>query len=399
MRAPMHIVFGIFSATSVFSLFSASLHKDLTAVGAVVIGSLLPDIDSPKSTLGRMLPFASTVIERQWGHRTITHGLLMWMALAVLLLPLCVWRKAVYGALLIGYLSHLLIDCATKAGVPLFYPHTAVCVIPGNGKYRVKTGSLAEQGVLIVLLLLLLLVFPISSIGGTWKALRYLMATQSTAYSDYRESTTETVLEFEGRWRASRQPVEGRGLILEGSPTRFLIALDGQVWAYGEQGDILPDQSRVQALAQPIRLDTLHLNQHTYGQIMTQIPEGAFVSGILRSGRSLRAKVPLPSSAHVPVQVQASALQFAFAPRVQIAALDPIASVDSAQVQQLVAQIEDAGRMLIEQQIRRPPVHYLQLRELETQIAEQKQRLQVMRDSVALFDGTLYLRRTEAGVW
>jgi membrane-bound metal-dependent hydrolase YbcI (DUF457 family)/uncharacterized coiled-coil protein SlyX len=399
MRAPTHIVFGIFSATSVFSLFSAALHKDLVAVGAVIIGSLLPDIDSPKSTLGRLLPFASTAIERQWGHRTITHGLLMWMALAVLLLPLCVWRKAVYGALLIGYLSHLLIDCATKAGVPLFYPHTAVCVIPGNGKYRVKTGSLAEQGVLIVLLLLLLLVFPISSIGGTWKALRYLMATQSTAYSDYRESTTETVLEFEGRWRASRQPVEGRGLILEGSPTRFLIAFGGQVWSYGEQGDILPDQSRVEAMGKPIRLDTLRLNRHTYGQIMTQIPEGAFVSGVLRSSRVLRVESELRTSAHVPVQVQASALQFAFAPRASLAAMHPVASLDSAQVQQLVAQIEEAERMLIEQQIRRPPVHYLQLRELETEIAAQRQRLETMRDSVAFFDGTLYLRRTEAGAW
>ncbi len=399
MRAPTHIVFGIFSATSVFALFSASLHKDLTAVGAVVIGSLLPDIDSPKSTLGRMLPFASTAIERQWGHRTITHGLLMWMVLAVLLLPLCVWRKAVYGALLIGYLSHLLIDCATKSGVPLFYPHRAVCVIPGNGKYRVKTGSLAEQGVLIVLLLLLLLVFPISSIGGTWKALRYLMATQSTAYSDYRESTTETVLEFEGRWRASRQPVEGKGLILEGSPTRFLIAFKGKVWAYGEQGDILPDKSRVEALAKAIRLDTLRVEGSTYRQVIEQVPEGAFVSGMLRSARVLRVEHELPTSVHVPVQVQASALQFAFAPYAIVAALHPIAAVDSAQVQQLIAQIEDAERSLIEQQIRRPPVHYLQLRELANKLAEEQQRLQALRDTVARFDGTLYLRRTEAGAW
>ena len=107
MRAPTHIVFGIFSATSVFSLFSVSLHKDLAAVGAVILGSPLPDIDSPRSTIGRLLPFLSDAIERQWGHRTITHGLLMWSALAVVLLPLCVWRHAALGSTVDQQMAHI----------------------------------------------------------------------------------------------------------------------------------------------------------------------------------------------------------------------------------------------------------------------------------------------------
>ncbi|VEB43121.1 Inner membrane protein ydjM [Chromobacterium violaceum] len=39
-------------------------------------GSLLPDIDHPKSWLGRRIPFLSRPISYLFGHRGITHSLL-----------------------------------------------------------------------------------------------------------------------------------------------------------------------------------------------------------------------------------------------------------------------------------------------------------------------------------
>ena len=174
MMAPTHIAFGLFTTTGLFSLFSLSLHKDYPALGAAILGALLPDIDSPNSSLGRWLPFVSVPLERRWGHRTVTHCLLAVGALGVVSSPLIFYRTTMYSALLIGYLSHLLADCGTKSGVPLFHPHPAQCVLPGNSRYRVTTGSLAEQGLLGVLLVLLGLVFPLSRMGGTWRAMRYL---------------------------------------------------------------------------------------------------------------------------------------------------------------------------------------------------------------------------------
>ena len=162
MMAPTHIAFGLFTTTGLFSLFSLSLHKDYPALGAAILGSLLPDIDSPNSSLGRWLPFVSVPLERRWGHRTVTHCLLAVGALGVASGPLIFYRTTMYSALLIGYLSHLLADCGTKSGVPLFHPHPAQCVLPGNSRYRVTTGSLVEQGLLGVLLILLGLGAPCS---------------------------------------------------------------------------------------------------------------------------------------------------------------------------------------------------------------------------------------------
>ena len=146
MTAPTHIAFGLLTVASSFSLFSVSIHRNLPAIACAIIGSLLPDLDSPRSYIGRVMPFASIPIERRWGHRTITHSLLCMLALSVVTLPLLAWDTACYAAILLGYMSHLIADSATKSGVPLFYPHPAVCVFPNSARYRVKTGSLMGEG-------------------------------------------------------------------------------------------------------------------------------------------------------------------------------------------------------------------------------------------------------------
>ena len=393
MMAPTHIVFGLFSTTGLFSMCSISLHKDLPAVGAVILGSLLPDIDSPRSSLGRLLPFLSAPVERRWGHRTVTHCLLMAGALSVLLLPLCFYRGTMYAALLIGYLSHLLIDCATKSGVPLFHPHPSRCVLPGNSRYRVKTGSLGEHGVLLVLLLMLALVFPLSSIGGTWRALRYLMATTEAAYSNYRETTTEMMLEFEGRWRTSRQPVEGTALILEGKKTKFLIAFKGETWVYGESGDILPDKTRAKATKRTIRVDTVGFQAVLFRKIVDPMP-ASFVSGKLESDRAFlpRSKGELSLGLHEGIRISDRELTFEYAPRSRVVLLDPAHRVDPDQLSQLQQQLDDGTQALMALQLRRPPIHYLQLRDAEARLAELRRELASLQDSTVRFTGKLFLR-------
>ena len=78
---------------------------DLPAVGCVILGSLLPDVDSPNSSLGRIVPFVSIPLERRYGHRTITHSLLALFALAALAVPLLFSWTACYVGLLLGFLS------------------------------------------------------------------------------------------------------------------------------------------------------------------------------------------------------------------------------------------------------------------------------------------------------
>lgn len=63
MTAHTHIAFGLLTVAGSFSFFSMPLHRNLPAVACAIIGSVLPDIDSPRSYIGRLLPFASIPIE------------------------------------------------------------------------------------------------------------------------------------------------------------------------------------------------------------------------------------------------------------------------------------------------------------------------------------------------
>ena len=394
MRAPTHVAFGLLTVTGAFSLASVSLHRDLSAVGLTILGSLLPDLDSPQSTLGRLLPFISTRIERKWGHRTVTHCLLALAALSVLALPLALYHLAGYAALLIGFTSHLLADCATKTGLALLHPNPALCEFPGSDRFRIQTGSLAELILLVVLILLLILAFPLSQMGGLWRALRYLAATPSMAYSDYREASTETSLRFKGRWRLSRQPVEGEALILDGSPARFVIAFNGEVLEYGEQGDILPVSSRVRASDHPLRTDTVTVRQEIIGHTLNRLPPGSFISGRLESSAAFGSdkSTVLPQTIHVCVRLSEHALELAHAPLSLLSRLLLRRQVDPERLAHLREQFHDARLAFDALSIRRPPVHYLKLREAQTELYSQERELATLQDSSLFFSGLLFVR-------
>lgn len=114
------------------------IHLEPIPLALVSIGSLLPDIDHPKSAFGRMVPFLSYPISAVFGHRGITHSLLAIGAIAIVL-----W---IYGLnlwfvppLAVGYMSHLLADVVSNSGAPLLWPDKKKISYP-----IFDTGSWAE---------------------------------------------------------------------------------------------------------------------------------------------------------------------------------------------------------------------------------------------------------------
>ena len=91
------------------------------ASGGAIVGSLLPDIDHPQSFLGRRLKWVSKPINHLWGHRSITHSLILVGGIMGILA--FVDQKALALGLGIGMLGHVIIDlCCRGAGVAFLYP-------------------------------------------------------------------------------------------------------------------------------------------------------------------------------------------------------------------------------------------------------------------------------------
>lgn len=122
------------------------------SVGLFLLGTLLPDIDSKTSMLGRLVHIPV-------GHRTWTHTI--WVC-ALLFLP-CIWQK-IFIWLFLGYVLHLFWDSFSKAGVCWFYPISQYRSY-GNAKVKrlhilrlYRTGNTSEFVIVAMLIVVTILI-------------------------------------------------------------------------------------------------------------------------------------------------------------------------------------------------------------------------------------------------
>ena len=131
MVSGTHIAFG----STLFLGGSSLFEYEVNAVAWVclAVGSILPDIDLPTSFFGRTMWWASTRIEKRFGHRTISHSFLALLLVGLLGSPLLYYDHALYFWCVIGgYWSHLCLDMFNLRGVDLFSPSPIRVVMPGT---------------------------------------------------------------------------------------------------------------------------------------------------------------------------------------------------------------------------------------------------------------------------
>jgi inner membrane protein len=108
MLAPTHSAFGVFLTLIILAVFGIQWGLHWTIILCAILGSILPDIDHPKSVIGRIFKFISVPLERRYEHRTITHSLIGWaiasaiFALIILFGILVIWISGFVWDLEIG---------------------------------------------------------------------------------------------------------------------------------------------------------------------------------------------------------------------------------------------------------------------------------------------------------
>lgn len=120
----------------------AGFREYYITAGAILLGSLLPDIDSPDSFIGKTIPGIPKVINILFGHRGVFHSLIF---LAICFLAALFVSAQAAIALAVGMASHLLLDALTVDGVPLLYP------LKTRLRGFLRTGSLAEYLILALI--------------------------------------------------------------------------------------------------------------------------------------------------------------------------------------------------------------------------------------------------------
>ncbi|MFC5588331.1 metal-dependent hydrolase [Sporosarcina soli] len=146
MRGKTHIVGGIAASLALAQLYQ---YDPGIAMGAGVVGALVPDICHSGSKIGRKFPLLSKLVNKVFGHRTFTHSLLFF-AIIAFVLDIYLSNDAIRAGFLAGLASHLLLDMATKNGIQLLYPIKFTVRLP----LTAKTGGKVESIVFAALSLL-----------------------------------------------------------------------------------------------------------------------------------------------------------------------------------------------------------------------------------------------------
>jgi inner membrane protein len=198
-------------------------------LGVAAIASLLPDIDTSKSSIGRLFFPLSSWLETRTVHRGITHSFFATGIVTLATYPLAVLGYAhLWQALILGYFWGWFADVFTKSGVEAFYPSRGRLIIPRNPHLRLGTGSRAEWFLLMVLVAIAILSININSAGGMIRGFNQALGLPSGAIETVNEDASRYLLtaHIKGRNAITEMPVDGAYEIIEPLTASDLLVKD-----------------------------------------------------------------------------------------------------------------------------------------------------------------------------
>lgn len=176
MRGTTHMVVG-----AAAGVLAAAYFNEPALVGVALFAAIVPDLDASEATLKHweitisgkgkhrvgVKPFylLSELVSRLLPHRSLLHSL--WAAVILSLVTLFAgWAIAL--AFFLGYLSHLLLDSLSPAGVPLFL-RPGWHLLPQ--KLWIPTGSPIESIVEVIGVMIVLSYLIIYTMTGSYAPL------------------------------------------------------------------------------------------------------------------------------------------------------------------------------------------------------------------------------------
>ena len=225
MKAPNHITGGLLFTGIFASLSGINIFSSPWLVLTTIVAALLPDIDHPKSIVGRLVKPISRWLNRHYGHRTITHSafvLILSTVVFSLFEKVIADQTSLSLTFFYSYLSHLLLDMMTLQGVPLLYPFFRnPFVLPANPRFRLRTGDMkAETIIFCTFITLSIFLRPLFQ-NGFWTSYNRLFGTLKHLSAEF--SRSDDLLEVAYTARKGSESIQGKGYCIEATPTKVVL--------------------------------------------------------------------------------------------------------------------------------------------------------------------------------
>lgn len=375
MTSSSHLASSAFFYLAATALLESPINIEGLAVTAA--GSLLPDIDTPTSSIGRPFFPLARWINQKMGHRTVTHSLLGMAIFAVLVLGaawiLSQWTGKGpalmhYGWLLIlGYGSHILVDTLNKTGVELFWPCKLRCVFFYNEHYRIASAGAGDYWFMTVCLILNLGMYPLARDGFTF-SLHQAFGDIYSVSMDFKQygDKNRIWLDLEGVEAISNQKVQGRFEILAAMDNAsVLIERDRvkQIVSRTKPFQIFPNRTRIW-IGQEQQITTQEIEMA--GRTLGEIPHYADAERVLFYGYLTPAKftpVSVYENRYNPISLRLDKLKFEHADYedIQEQRLEHVAIREGiliVKIYRLVGAVEPS----VTEPPEGVPIHYVELR-------------------------------------
>jgi len=231
MTAPNHIIGGIAITGISLSFWNVNIFSSPYYLGVCVFASLLPDIDHTKSLVGKLFWPISKAIDKNYGHRTITHSLSFLVPLVLLCLflelnlinPYFTFEGTPFSFIVFfGVFSHFILDMLTIQGIPLFYPFSrAPCVVPANPAYRVRSGNVKSETIAFMFFSVVVLSSYDLFINGFWTSYNRSFGTIAHVEREFKNSPNFVTVDFSYLFNGVF--VSGTGVVVDASPFESIV--------------------------------------------------------------------------------------------------------------------------------------------------------------------------------
>lgn len=222
-----HITGGVVF-TGVFSSFwDVNIFEKPEYLAVCVITSVLPDIDHTKSPIGKLFFPISRYLDRNFGHRTITHSLLFLLFSSVVFYfasSFFLDSKSLSLIFFFAFLSHLIFDMMTIAGVPLFYPFMRnPCVLPSNPRARFNSNFKTQSLIFLVFLGLFYFCYPLMK-NGFWLSYNRNFNTLTHLNSSFKKFDQALTVQY--NFEQGNEEKKGKGTVLNSVKNQAVILSD-----------------------------------------------------------------------------------------------------------------------------------------------------------------------------
>lgn len=134
-----HLAIAVF----VMLLFVQHVNNPLVFMTVLLIATMLPDVDSAFSTLGKGKQWR--ILQFFVEHRGPIHSLTLSIIISIIL---SFFLPTIAFAFFLGYSTHLFVDSFTKEGITPFWPQNK------KSKGPLKTGGVLESSIFLAFLLI-----------------------------------------------------------------------------------------------------------------------------------------------------------------------------------------------------------------------------------------------------